>query len=243
MISFEMSGPRGGAKAPWGERLFQSNYRYLAALGAARMAPSSEALAALKLLACLGRSDMSTNTEHLHDGRSLAILKMGSVALFAGMAVVACSRGAPPIETGVAVVSAAPPSTIATGATIRFAVATEGRLRVAHLAILTADSLIVDRCTDCDRLRYGTGELNRLDVLRGSSRGRHFAVGLGVGALAGLIGAFVNFIQPCHTDVCDLRALGFFYGPPIGALIVGIVGASLPTHVRWEPVALPRAVR
>jgi hypothetical protein len=175
------------------------------------MAPSSEALAALKLLACLRlRSDMSTNSVHLDDGRS-AILKMGSVALFAGMAVVACSRGAPPIETGVAVVSAAPPSTIATGATIRFAVATEGRLRVAHLAILTADSLIVDRCTDCDRLRYGTGELNRLDVLRGSSRGRHFAVGLGVGALAGLIGAFVNFIQPCHTDVCDLRALGFFY--------------------------------
>jgi hypothetical protein len=185
---------------------------------------------------------MPTNTVHVQDGRSLAILKMGSVALFTAMAVAACSRGAPPIETGVGVVSPVPPSTIAPGTTIRFVLRTDSRLRVAHLSILTADSLIVDRCTDCDRLRYGTGELNRLEVLRGSSRGRHVGIGLGAGALAGLIGAFVNIIQPCHTDVCGLRALGFFYGPPIGALIGAIVAASLPVHMRWEPVAFHHAV-
>jgi hypothetical protein len=172
-----------------------------------------------------------------------AIIRTISVALMVGMTVVACSGGAPPVETGIPVGRAVAPSTIAPGATIRFVVGADSRLIVGHLSNLTADSLIIDRCTGCDRLRYGTGELSRLEVHRGSSRGKHFAVGLGVGALAGLIIAFLQYIQPCHTDVCGLSALGFFFDPPEGALIGGIIGVSLPTRMRWEPVAGQRTVR
>ena len=163
-----------------------------------------------------------------------------AVALFVSMMVVACSGGAPPVETGIPVVRAVAPSTIAPGATIRFVAGTDSRLIVGHLSNLTPDSLIIDRCTNCDRLRYGTREISRLEVLRGSSRGKHFAVGLGVGALVGVIIAGLNYARPCHTDVCDLRLLGFIYGPPIGALIGGIIGVSLPSGERWEPVVLPQ---
>jgi hypothetical protein len=172
-----------------------------------------------------------------------AIVRPVSVALFVSMTVVTCSGGTHPMETGVPVVRAVAPSTIAPGATIRFVVGTDSRLIVGDLSKLTADSLIIDRCTNCDRLRYGTREISRLEVLRGSSRGRHFAVGLLFGAFAGLIAAVLNSAQACHTDVCGLRDLGFFVGPPFGALIGGIIGVALPTGERWEPVASQRAVQ
>ena len=144
------------------------------------------------------------------------------------------------METGIPVVRAVAPSTIAPGATIRFVAGTDSRLIVGHLTKLTVDSLIIERCANCVRLRYGTGEINRLEVLRGSSRGKRFAAGLGIGALAGLIIAGLNYGRPCHaldTDVCDLRLLDFFALPPFGALIGGIVGVFLPNGERWEPVA------
>ena len=172
-----------------------------------------------------------------------AIIRTIGVALFVSMTVVACSGGAPPVETGIPVVRAVAPSTIAPGATIRFVAGTDSRLIVGHLSNLTPDSLIIDRCTNCDRLRYATREISRLEVLRGSSRGRHFAVGLLFGAFAGLIAAVLNSAQACHTDVCGLRDLGFIIGPPFGALIGGIIGAALPTGERWEPVASPGAVQ
>ena len=159
------------------------------------------------------------------------------VALFVSVTVVACSGGAPPVETGITAVRPVAPSTIAPGATIRFVVGTDSRLIVGHLSNLTQDSLIIDRCANCDRLRYGTGEISRLEVLRGSSRGRHFAHGLVFGALAGLIIAVFDNAQPCHTDICGMRVLEFFVGPPFGALIGGIIGIALPTGQRWEPVA------
>jgi hypothetical protein len=170
-----------------------------------------------------------------------AITRTVGVALFFSMTVVACSGGAPPVEAGLPAVRAVAPSTIAPGATIRFVVGTDSSLTVGHLSKLSADSLIIDRCENCDRLRYGTREISRLEVLRGSSRGRHFAVGLLFGAFAGLIAAVFENAQPCHTDVCGLRMLDFFAFPPFGALIGGIIGVSLPTGERWELVAAQRA--
>ena len=169
------------------------------------------------------------------------IIRTAGGALFLSMTVVACSGGAPPVEAGLPAVRAVAPSTISPGAAIRFVVGTDSRLTVGHLSKLSADSLIIDRCENCDRLRYGTGEISRLEVRRGSSRGRHFGVGLLFGAFAGLIAAVLNSAQACHTDVCGLRDLGFFVGPPFGALIGGIIGVSLPSGERWEPVAAPRA--
>ena len=166
-----------------------------------------------------------------------AIVRTVSVALLASMEVVACRGAAPSAETSIRPVHAVAPSTIAHGSTIRFVVGTDSLLIVGHLTRLTADSLMLERCANCDRLRYGTREISRLEVLRGSSRGRHFAVGLGAGALAGVIGAAVNNAAPCHTDVCDLRLLGFIFGPAIGALTGGIIGIALPSGQRWEPVA------
>ena len=172
-----------------------------------------------------------------------AIVTPVSVGLFVSMTVVACSGRVPTVETRIPVVRGVAPSTIARGATIRFVVGTDSGLIVGHLRNLTADSLMIDRCANCDRVRYATSEISRLEVLRGSSRGRHFAVGLGVGALVGLIAAVLNSAQPCHTDVCDLRDLGFLYGPPLGAVIGGLIGIALPTAERWEPVASQRLVR
>jgi hypothetical protein len=172
-----------------------------------------------------------------------ATVRTLSVALCVSVTVVACSGGAPPVETGIPVVRAVAPSTIAPGATIRFAVGTDSRLIVGHLRNLTPDSLIIEQCTNCDQLRYGTREISRLEVLRGSSRGRYFAHGLVFGALAGLIAAVLVNVQPCHTDVCDLRLLDFYALPPFGALIGGIIGVSLPTGQRWAPVAAQRAVQ
>jgi hypothetical protein len=174
------------------------------------------------------------------------IVRTASVTLLVSMTIVACGGGVPQVDTGIPLGRAVAPSTIAPGATIRFVVGTDSFLRLAHLSKLTADSLIVDQCTGCDRLRYGTGELSRLEVLRGSSRGRHFAIGLGAGVLAGVIAAVINYARPCHaldTDVCGFRAFGFIYGPPVGALIGGIIGIALPTGERWEPVAIRRAVQ
>jgi len=175
-----------------------------------------------------------------------AIIRTSSAALFVSVTVAACSGAALPVETGIAVGRAGAASTIAPGATIRFVVGTDSRIRLAHLSKLIADSLIVDQCTNCDRLRYGTGEISRLEVLRGSSRGKHFAVGLGIGALAGVTIAGLNYARPCHaldTDVCGFRAFGFIFGPPVGALIGGIIGVSLPTRMRWEPVAAQHTVQ
>jgi hypothetical protein len=169
-----------------------------------------------------------------------AIIRTLSVALFVSVTVLACSGGAPPVETGIPPVGAVAPSTIAPGATIRFVAGTDSRLIVGHLSKLTADSLIIERCANCDRLRYGTREITRLEVLRGSSRGRHFGIGLLFGAFGGLIAAALNSAQPCHTDVCGMRDLGFIIGPPFGALIGGIIGVVLPTSERWEPVAAQR---
>jgi hypothetical protein len=171
------------------------------------------------------------------------IVRTASIALLMSMTIVACRGGMPQVETGLPPGRTVSPSTIAPGATIRFVVGTGSLLMLAHLSKLTADSLIVDQCTGCDRLRYGTGELSRLEVLSGSARLRHFAIGLGAGALAGVIAATVNSALPCHTDVCDLRLLGFIFDPAIGALIGGIIGMALPTAERWEPVAMRRAVQ
>ena len=147
------------------------------------------------------------------------------------------------METGITAVRPVAPSTIAPGATIRFVVGTDSRLIVGHLSNLTQDSLIIDRCANCDRLRYGTGEISRLEVLRGSSRGRHFAHGLVFGALAGLIAAVLQDAQPCHSDGCGFGVGAFLIGPPFGALIGGIIGVVLPTGERWEPVAAQRAAQ
>jgi hypothetical protein len=174
--------------------------------------------------------------------RAVFVRAVGA-ALFVSMTVVACSGGAPPVETGIPVGRGAAPSTIAPGATIRFVTGTDSRLIVGHLSSLTPDSLIIDRCTNCDRLRYGTREISRLEVLRGSSRGRHFAVGLLFGAFAGLIIAVLDNARPCHTDVCGLGVGDFVVGPPFGALIGGIIGTTLPTSERWEPVASQRPVQ
>src|ERR1700681_505796 len=169
------------------------------------------------------------------------IVRTVSVALLVTMAGAACSGGSPSVETGISPAREVAPSTVAPGATIRFVVGTDSLPTVRHLSKLTAGSLIVERCANCVRLRYGTREFNRLEVLRGSSRGKHFAAGLGIGALAGLIIAGVNYGQPCHaldTDVCGARPFGLFlFGPPVGALIGGIVGLALPTSQRWERVA------
>jgi hypothetical protein len=171
-----------------------------------------------------------------------AIIRTINVALFVSVTVVACS-GWHPVETGIPPVGAVAPSTIAPGATIRFVVGTDTGLNIGHLSKLTADSLIIDRCANCDRLLYGTREISRLEVLRGSSRGRHFAHGLLFGAFAGLIAAVLVDAQPCHSDGCGLGVGAFLIGPPFGALIGGIIGTILPTSERWEPVAVQRTVQ
>ena len=168
------------------------------------------------------------------------IVRAVSVALIVSITAAACSGGAPTVETSISPVRAVAASTIARGATIRFVVGSDSVPTVGHLTNLTSDSLIIDRCANCVRLRYGTRDISHLEVRRGSSRGRHFGHGLVFGALAGLSIAVFDNAKPCHasdTDVCGFRVLEFFVGPPLGAVVGGIVGIALPTGERWEPVA------
>lgn len=168
------------------------------------------------------------------------VVRAISVALIVSITAAACSGGTPPVETSISPVRAVAASTIAHGATIRFVVGTDSLPIVGHLTNLTADSLIVDRCANCVRLRYGTRDISRLEVRRGSSRGRRFGHGLVFGALAGLSIAVFDNAKPCHasdTDVCGFRVLEFFVGPPLGAVVGGIVGVALPSGEPWEPVA------
>jgi hypothetical protein len=165
-----------------------------------------------------------------------AIVRAISAALFVSTTSAACSGWAPPVETGTSPVRAVAPSTIAHGATIRFVVGTDSLPTIGHFGKLTADSLIIEQCAHCARLRYGTGEISRLEVHRGSSRGRNFGHGLVFGALAGLIAAVLVDAQPCHSDGCG-GVGAFLIGPPFGALIGGIIGVTLPAGERWVPVA------
>lgn len=120
------------------------------------------------------------------------------------------------------------------GANIRFRVGMSDSLHVAQLGLLTRDSLALERCSTCNRLRYSRAEINDLAVFRPVNRGDRFIGGLAIGAV---IGAGLGYLssRSCRTyERCDLAALAIPMGAIFGGLFGGVTGFI--SAYRWEPV-------
>ena len=120
------------------------------------------------------------------------------------------------------------------GANIRFRIGPSDSLHVAQLGLLTRDSLALERCLTCNRLRYTRAEINDLAVFRPVNRGDRLIGGFAIGAV---IGAGLGYLsaRSCRTyERCDLAALNL----PLGAISGGLLGMAigLISAYRWEPV-------
>jgi len=131
--------------------------------------------------------------------------------------------------------AAAQNSDLRHGEKIRFAIGSHQVLHEARLDWATRDSVILESCSTCDRLRYGREELHYLEVWRGSSAGRRALRGFGIGGAIGLGIAGIGSATCRGTpDKCEgwfalLGILGFGAG-----LIGGIIGYL--TASSWQPV-------
>ena len=120
------------------------------------------------------------------------------------------------------------------GAQIRFRIGARDSLHVAQLGLLTRDSLALERCLTCNRLRYSRAEINDLAVFRPVNRGDRFIGGLAIGAV---IGGGLGYLSSrgCRTyEKCDLAALAVPLGAIFGGLFGGVIGFI--GAYRWEPV-------
>ena len=131
--------------------------------------------------------------------------------------------------------AAAQTSVVRQGATVRFLTAPGDSSRSGKLAKLTADSLVLTSCLNCDRLLYGRAEIKSLQVLRPTPSGDRIISGVLLGAAAGGGLGYIT-ARTCHGggERCDLAALNIPFGAIAGALIGRFVGWL--TSYRWEPV-------
>lgn len=121
------------------------------------------------------------------------------------------------------------------GAVVRFGVPPRDSLYVGTLARVTPDSLVLLRCSACNRLGYARAEVNHLAVASPYNRGDRTLAGLGLGAL---IGGSLGYLSAasCHGgDQCDLAALAVPFGGIAGAILGAAVGFM--TAYRWMPVS------
>jgi len=131
--------------------------------------------------------------------------------------------------------AAAQESVLRQGSLIRFRVPPQDSLHIADLDRLTADSLVLERCETCSRLRFSRAEVAHLEVFGPVNRGDRFLAGLGLGALIGGGLGYLN-VATCkgYADACELAVLAV----PFGAIAGGILGAGFGfmTGYRWKPV-------
>lgn len=140
---------------------------------------------------------------------------------------------------GLVIASAAPAAAqsrdLEHGEKIRFSIGSRTVLHEARLDWATKDSVILESCATCDRLRYGRDELHYLEVWRGSSAGRRALRGFGIGGaigmgIAGISGATCRgTADKCEGWFALLGILGFGAGL-IGSLIGYLTAGS------WQPV-------
>jgi hypothetical protein len=119
------------------------------------------------------------------------------------------------------------------GAKIRFSTAPSSALYEGRLARVTEDSIVLERCPTCDRLRFGRAEIRDLEVWRSNASWGRALHGFGIGGAIGFAIAGLRRAT-CHgtADQCEdwvplLGILGL-----AGGITGGIVGFL--TGGSWE---------
>src|SRR2546423_10906484 len=92
---------------------------------------------------------------------------------------------------------AAQSSIVKQGATVRFRTTPDDSSRSGRLATLTADSLVLATCGNCERLLYGRSEIRSLEVMRPTAAGDRIISGL---LLGGAVGGGLGWLsaRTCH---------------------------------------------
>ena len=122
------------------------------------------------------------------------------------------------------------------GATVRFRLGGDDFYRQGQVSQLTADSLIVERCPNCDdRFRYSRAELSRFDVSKRIGGAGRVMTGVLLGGAIGLAGGFVSAETCGGGSRCELAALDVPLFTILGLLVGGVV--AYLTSYTWEPVA------
>jgi hypothetical protein len=122
------------------------------------------------------------------------------------------------------------------GEKIRFSIGSGSVLHEAALDWATRDSLILQSCATCDRLRYGHDEVHYLQVWRRSSAGSRALRGFGIGGAIGFGIAGIS-AATCHgtADKCE----GSFALLGILGFAAGLLGAAIGylSAGSWQSVA------
>src|SRR2546423_9822865 len=87
---------------------------------------------------------------------------------------------------------------------IRFRIGVSDSVNVAGLELLTLDSLILESCATCGKLRYARAEVSHIEMYRGSTRGSHMIGGAAIGALVGIGIGTITVKTSCHCDRDEL---------------------------------------
>ncbi len=125
------------------------------------------------------------------------------------------------------------------GASIRFQIFGDSSFRTGFLSRFTPDSMVVERCPTCyGRLRYGRGELARLDVSKRTDPGSRALTGFAIGGAAGLALGYLSGVNCKGGDKCDLALLAIPFGGILGGLIGGMAGYL--SGFKWQPVTLTK---
>ncbi|HJP60129.1 MAG TPA: hypothetical protein VJ865_09015 [Gemmatimonadaceae bacterium] len=117
---------------------------------------------------------------------------------------------------------------------MRFRTASGDSSRMGRLATLTADSLVLATCGNCDRLLYSRTEINALEVMHPTRAGDRVVSGVLVGGAAGGGLGWLSARTCGGGDRCDLSGLAIPFGAIAGAVIGAFVGYI--TAYEWEPL-------
>jgi hypothetical protein len=128
------------------------------------------------------------------------------------------------------------------GEKIRFSIGATRELHEARLERFTPDSMILESCATCNRLRFARREAYDLEVFRRKSARSRAVTGFGIGGLFGLAAAGIRGLS-CHgtADKCE----DWFFALPFFGLIGGFVG-SIVGYLgagAWQPIALEGGAR
>ena len=116
------------------------------------------------------------------------------------------------------------------GATVRFRFDNGDPYRIGQVWRLTPDSLTLEHCDNCDRMRYDRREFTRFDVSRRVAGAPRMIKGILIGAFVGVTGDLAG--------ACNGGAKCEFANGPLLTIVGGALGgitAYLTSYI-WDPV-------
>ena len=120
------------------------------------------------------------------------------------------------------------------GATVRLRPVGDERFHSAQIHRITRDSVVLERCLDCNRLSYRRNEVAKLDVFQPYAQSSRTFKGICLGTTIGGGLGYLAATSCSGGDRCDLAALAVPFGAITGALIGGVAG--FVSAYRWQPV-------